>query len=78
MSTAAVERLFSILNLKQQERSRLEILNELLLIRFNTEPGGHLDESSHMGRFNFFAVKKRMGAGGDKAYNSQVKLPLAF
>ena len=61
MSTAAVERLFSILNLKQQERSRLEILNELLLIRFNTEPGGHLDESSHMVVLTFSAVKKRMG-----------------
>ena len=78
MSTAAVERLFSILNLKQQERSRLEILNELLLIRFNTEPGGHLDESSHMGRFNFFCCQEKNGEGGGKAYNSQVKLPLAF
>ena len=39
-----------------------EILNELLLIRFNTGPPGHLDESIYTRVVSkFFAVKKRMG-----------------
>ena len=63
VSTASVERLFSILNLvKIARRSRLgqSILNELILIRFNTGPPGHLDEKiRERAVCQFFSVKKR-------------------